>query len=76
MKRIFNFYLDDDLKYAVNSKLIRLNGKENKGQLAALIRTLLRQFAMVPDELTDKKLLDACKAEYELSTKLNKRSSM
>ena len=76
MKKIFNFYLDDDLKYKVNSKLIRLNGKENKGQLAALIRTLLKQFAMTPDELMDKKLLDACKAEYELSTKLNKRSCM
>ena len=76
MKRVFNFYLDDDLKTQVNNKINRLNGKENKGQLAALIRTLLKQFNMTPDDKIDKKLLEACKAEYELSTKLNKRSCM
>ena len=76
MKRIFNFYLDDDIKVVVCNKLNRLNGQENKGQLAALIRTMLKQFAMTPDDKIDKKLLEACKAEYELTTKCNKRSRM
>ena len=76
MKKIVNFYLDDDLKTRVNAKLLRLNGRENKGQLSALIRTLLKQFDLTPDDKVDCRLLEACKVEYEMSTKLNKRSRM
>jgi hypothetical protein len=44
--------------------------------VAALIRVLLRQFVATPDEKTNPLLLEAIAAEYEYSTKLNKRSKL
>ena len=75
-KSLFNFYLDDDLKEKVQDKILRLRGDEKKGQLAALIRVLLRQFAATPDEKVNPLLIEAIAAEYEYSTKLNKRSRL
>lgn len=75
-KTLFNFYLDDELKYEVQTKLIRLRKEEPKGQLAALIRVLLKQFAATPDDKINPLLIDAIAAEYEFSQKLNKRSRM
>lgn len=75
-KHIFNFYLDDDVKTQVNNKLNKLLGEQSKGQLAALIRVLLKQFAMTPDEKVNPLLLQAIFAEYEYSQKLNKRSRL
>ena len=49
-KSLFNFYLDDDIKSQTQDKLIRLTGDQPKGQIAALIRVLLKQFVATPDE--------------------------
>lgn len=75
-KTLFNFYLDDDVKQAAVEKLVRLSGDKPKGQLAALIRVLLRQFIATPDEKVNKLLIEAVAAEYEYSAKLNKRSRL
>lgn len=75
-KSLFNLYLDDDLKAQVQSKITRTIGDQPKGQIAALIRVLLRQFVATPDEKTNPLLLEAIAAEYEYSSKLNKRSKL
>ncbi len=75
-KTLFNFYLDDDVKQEAIEKLVRLSGDKPKGQLASLIRVLLRQFIATPDEKVNKLLIEAVAAEYEYSAKLNKRSRL
>lgn len=75
-KNLFNFYLDNDLKQKAIEKLIRLSGDRPKGQLAALIRVLLRQFVATPDDKVNKLLIEAIAAEYEYSQTLNKRSRL
>lgn len=75
-KNLFNFYLDDDVKLAAQNKLIRTVGGQPKGQLAALIRVLLKLYIATPDDKTNKLLTDAIAAEYEFSQKLNKRSRL
>lgn len=75
-KSLFNFYLDDDIKQEAVDKLIRLTGDQPKGQLAALIRILLKQFVATPDDKVNKLLIEAIAAEYEYSQKLNKRSRL
>ena len=75
-KSLFNFYLDDITKKQAIAKLNRLVGEQNKGQLAALIRVLLKQFVATPDEKGNKLLIEASAAEYEYSTKLNQRSNL
>lgn len=75
-KSLFNFYLDDSDKQLATEKLIRLSGDRPKGQLAALLRVLLKQFIATPDEKVNPLLIDAISAEYEYSAKLNKRSRM
>lgn len=75
-KNLFNFYLDDDVKKQATEKLIRLSGDRPKGQLAALIRVLLKQFVATPDDKVNKLLIDAIAAEYEYSQTLNKRSRL
>lgn len=75
-KHIFNFYLDDNDKQKVTEKLIRLSGDKPKGQLAALIRVLLKQFIATPDDKVNPLLIEAIAAEYEYSQILNKRSKL
>ena len=75
-KHIFNFYLDDDDKQKATEKLIRLSGDKPKGQLAALIRVLLKQFIATPDDKVNPLLIEAIAAEYEYSQILNKRSKL
>ena len=75
-KSLFNFYLDDDIKQEAVDKLIRLTGDQPKGQLAALIRILLKQVVATPDDKVNKLLIEAIAAEYEYSQKLNKRSRL
>lgn len=75
-KTLFNFYLDDDIKIKAQSKISRMIGDQPKGQLAALIRVLLRQFVATPDEKTNPLLMQAIAAEYEYSAKKNKRSNL
>ena len=76
MKNLFNFYLDDEVKNKAVEKLVRLSGDKPKGQLAALIRVLLKQFVATPDEKVNPLLIEAISAEYEYSQKLNKRSRL
>ena len=76
MKRLYNFYLDDSDKMLAENKLERLCGKQNKGQLAALLRVFIKQFIGTPDDKTNPLLLEAVEAEYVLCTKSNKRSRM
>lgn len=75
-KHIFNFYLDDNDKQKATEKLIRLSGDKPKGQLAALIRVLLKQFIATPDDKVNPLLIEAIAAEYEYSQILNKRSKL
>ena len=75
-KSLFNFYLDDELKAEVQAKLSRLTNETPKGQLASLIRVLLKQFNATPDEKVNKTLIEAISAEYVYSQTLNKRSRM
>lgn len=75
-KHIFNFYLDDNDKQKATEKLIRLSGDKPKGQLAALIRVLLKQFIATPDDKVNPLLIEAIAAEYEYSQVLNKRSKL
>ena len=75
-KSLFNFYLEDGDKQKAIDKLIRLSGDRPKGQLAALIRVLLKQFIATPDDKVNPLLIEAIAAEYEYSQTLNKRSSL
>ena len=63
-KSLFNFYLDDGVKKRCQDKLERLLGKQEKGALAALIRTLLEEFDATPDDKVEPLLKDAIYAEY------------
>lgn len=74
MKSLFNFYLEDTVKEQAQEKLTRLTGDKPKGQLASLIRVMLKMFVLTPDEKINPKLVAAIDAEYEYSSKLNKRS--
>ena len=75
-KSLFNFYLDDGVKAEAQSKLTRLAGDQPKGQVAALIRVLLKQFVATPDDKINPLLIEAIAAEYEYSAKKNKRSRL
>jgi hypothetical protein len=76
MKNLFNFYLDDEVKEEVQSKLLRLSGSKPKGQIAALIRILLKQFILTPDDKISTDFIKAVDAEYEYCQRLNKRSDL
>lgn len=75
-KTLFNFYLDDELKQQATDKIVRLNGEHEKGQLASLIRVLLKQFVAVPDDDTDMLLVNAIEDEYQYCLKSSKRSKL
>lgn len=75
-KRLFNFYLEPSLKEEVEDKLERLMGDKPKGQLASLLRVMLKQFNATPDNKINPLLLQAIDAEYVYSAKKNKRSRM
>lgn len=75
-KEIFNFYIEPSLKKDVQSKLYRLVGELNKGTMSALIRVYLRLFVATPDDKINPKLLESLLAEYEFSTRKNKRSTL
>ena len=75
-KILYNFYIDPDDKEACEKKLEELFGKQEKGQLASLIRILLKQFLATPKDKMNPLLIKAIEAEYVYSQKLNKRSKM
>lgn len=76
MKTLRNFYVEDKLWKEVEEKLNRLNGKQTKGQNAALIRVLLNQFVNTPDDKVNPLLIESIAAEYTFCTKKNKRSNL
>ena len=76
MKQLFNFYLEDNDKIKATEKLNRLLGEQAKGQLASLLRVMLKQFLYTPDDKVSKDLLAAISAEYTYSTIKNKRSKL
>lgn len=75
-KRLFNFYLDDEVKEAATEKIERLLGKQSKGQLASFIRVLLSNFVHTADADVDKRILKQIEEEYVDCVKTNKRSKM
>lgn len=76
MKQLFNFYLEDCDKIKATEKLNRLLGEQAKGQLASLLRVMLKQFLYTPDDKVSKDLLEAVSEEYTYSTIKNKRSKL
>lgn len=75
MKRLFNFYLDDDVKNKLNEKLLELYGETTKGQLASLIRVLLIDFLNTPNENLGS-LKGRINSEYQYTLTKNKRSDL
>lgn len=73
---LFNFYLDDADKAKAIEKLNRLLGEQSKGQLASLLRILIKQFIATPDEKVNKLLLEAIEAEFVYTKTKNKRSNL
>lgn len=76
MKKLFNFYVEENVIDMVQNKLTRLTGDKPKGQVASLIRVLLNQFIHTPDDKVDPLLLDAIVAEYQYTQTKNKRSKL
>lgn len=73
---LFNFYIADDLKNDTQTKLAELLGEQSKGQMAALIRVLLKQFVATPNNKINPVLISAIDAEYTYSKIKNKRSKL
>ena len=73
---LFNFYLDDDDKQKAIEKLERLLGVQTKGQLASLLRILLKKFIATPDDKIDTRLIEAIDAEFTYTKTKNKRSNL
>ncbi len=76
MKILTNFYIEETDKKAAEEKVERLCGRQSKGQFSALLRVMIKQFIMTPDEKVNPLLLEAIEAEYVYSQTLNKRSKM
>lgn len=76
MKKLFNFYVEENVIEVAQNKLTRLTGDKPKGQVASLIRVLLNQFIHTPDDKVDPLLLDAIVAEYQYTQIKNKRSKL
>ena len=74
-KRLFNFYLDEDIKTRCIDKLERSMGKKEKGAFASLIRVLLKQFLLYDNNIS-KDIIDKVNDEYAYSQIKNKRSTM
>lgn len=74
-KKLFNFYLDNDIKTKCITKLEGIMGKKEKGAFASLIRVLLKQFLLCDAEKSAQ-IVEEVNDEYEYSQIKNKRSSM
>lgn len=75
-KSLFNFYLEDEDKHLAEDKLKELAGPQNKGQLAALLRVLIKDFINTPNDKVSPLLLDKISKEYVYSQVKNKRSRL
>lgn len=76
MKRLTNFYIEEQDKANAEEKLRRLCGEQTKGQFSAMLRVMVKQFIETPDEKVNPLLIKAIDAEYVYSQTLNKRSRM
>ena len=76
MKRLTNFYIEEQDKAKAEEKLRRLCGEQTKGQFSAMLRVMVKQFIETPDEKVNPLLIKAIDAEYVYSQTLNKRSRM
>lgn len=74
--KLYNFYVEDSMIKKAQDKLTRLVGEKTKGQVAALLRVLLNQFIMTPDEKVNPLLIEAIDAEAIFTTTKNKRSRL
>lgn len=73
---LFSLYLDDITKALTLSRLRDLGIDTAKGSLSALIRTLLRYFALNEQIPSQAQLVTDIKKEYTFTTKKNKRSTL
>lgn len=76
MKALFNFYLDDAMKEEARTKIETICGKQEKGQLASLIRVLLKRFLMCDDYDVLNNIAEDVENEYVTTQLKNKRSIM
>lgn len=76
MKKLFNFYLDDNIKEAAIKKLEDKMGKREKGAFASLIRVMLNDFVLNKDDAYINELIKLVETEYAYSQLKNKRSTM
>ena len=74
--KLFSLYLDDTTKTLALSRLHDLGIDTEKGSLSALIRTLLRYFALDEQIPSSAQLIADIRKEYTLTTKKNKRSTL
>lgn len=74
--KLFSLYLDETTKTLALSRLHTLGVDTQKGSLSALIRTLLRYFALDEQIPSNSQLVTDIKKEYTLTTKKNKRSTL
>ena len=75
-KSLFNFYLDEETKRQASTKITELCGVQNKGQLASLIRVLLKDFIECDNQAQLINIAVRVEKEYAYTTKKNKRSSL
>lgn len=76
MKRLFNFYLDDDVREQATKKINNLLGGTNKGALAALIRSMLNDFVECEDDEQLNTLAIKVMSNYIECQHSNKRSRL
>lgn len=74
MKKLFNFYLEDEIKEKVTTKLTKEIGKTEKGALASLIRVMLYDY--LATEEVNPSLIKRVMDEYIYTQTKNKRSKM
>jgi len=74
MKKLFNFYLEDEIKEKVTAKLTKEIGHTEKGALASLIRVMLYDY--LATEEVNPGLIKRVMDEYIYTQTKNKRSKM
>lgn len=74
--RLFNFYLDDEVKEKAIKKIESLCGEQNKGQLASLLRVLLKDFIENENQAQLINVAVRVEKEYTYTAKKNKRSRL
>ena len=76
MKRLFNFYLEDEVRDKANEKLKNLLGETTKGALASLIRVMINDFIAEEDQIKLSKLTADILENYMTCQFSSKRSKL